>query len=340
MVFVTTEPICPIITLLSGDDYTLDPCANIFEIKIRACLQFPDILPPEVLVLDESGVLDDHHPAPHRVSLLFCEGDRSDLSLWKAAFCDFANYGIVEQVATCLKEVHKHEPAFGTHKLFESVRLGDNNIQRALMWYGVDVYYFAREMEEVPAKHEETGKALMDKGATTLLKRRVSSPRKKRTESANGLTPLMVAARRGKKDTVQDLLSRRSDVNVVDNLGTSALFFAAVSDSLDTLKLIVKQKAALNFVSFYGDTVVACAANRDKMQHVKYLLSVGAPLGRTALVCAVRSGCCNMVNFVLEKDKSLLTEKRLGETAQSVSVRATPWHCNSAALCHNALKVA
>ena len=87
------------------------------------------------------------------------------------------------------------------------------------------------------------------------------------------------------------------------------------------LSFLLEENADLNSINNEGDTVVARAIRAGQMENVSYLISVGADIGRTALVCAVFSGNVDMVRFVLSIDNSLLKEVRCGETAHDVAVR-------------------
>ena len=94
----------PTITMLNGEQHTLPSCENVLDIKIQACMLFPENHPPQVRVLDEESVLleDDEQDAPAFCSVLFCNGDHSDQNFWKAAVRAYAKRGANERASLAM----------------------------------------------------------------------------------------------------------------------------------------------------------------------------------------------------------------------------------------------
>ena len=69
--------------------------------------------------------------------------------------------------------------------------------------------------------------------------------------------------------------------------GLTTLSFAAYCSDIDMLTFLVRKGAALDIMDENGDTAVARAMLGGNKENAEYLLSLGAPLGETALVCAV-----------------------------------------------------
>ena len=105
--------------------------------------------------------------------------------------------------------------------------------------------------------------------------------------------------------------------------GIIALFYAAQYCDVKILNLLVEYKAALDGTDSDGDTVVGKAIISGQKENAEYLLSVGALLGKTALVCAVMAENKDdeknytrkkMVLLVISR-KALMNEPRNGITA-------------------------
>ena len=78
-----------------------------------------------------------------------------------------------------------------------------------------------------------------------------------------------------------------------------------------------------------GDTAVACAISAGQMENAEHLLNLGAPLGKTALACAVlyydysdesNEERLALVRFVLSQNPVLVDALRNGKTARELAV--------------------
>ena len=163
-------------------------------------------------------------------------------------------------------------------------------------------------MWAISEKHPKIAQILVDGGANLNL------------SDEWGLTSLMRASCYGNTEISQILVRRSACVNTITRDGETALSIAARYENANIISFLVDQNASLDTVNNDGDAVIACALAGGQMDNVTYLLSIGAPLGRTALVCAVFSENVEMVKLVLSLDNSLLKEKRCGKTAHDVAV--------------------
>ena len=93
----------------------------------------------------------------------------------------------------------------------------------------------------------------------------------------------MLGAKYGRNDVVQTLLGKQADYNSVSINGSTALSVAAEHAGVDTLTLLVNYGANLDTVDNDGDALIACAILGGNKENAEYLLSLGAPLGETAL---------------------------------------------------------
>ena len=111
----------------------------------------------------------------------------------------------------------------------------------------------------------------------------------------NGWSPLQVACGYAKSEGVQALLELGNSVDLVDNMGMTALHTAADCPEIDVLPLLLaheSSKAALNVQDNDGCTALMYAAWSNRKENVIALLRAGADTslangeGKTALAIA------------------------------------------------------
>lgn len=92
---------------------------------------------------------------------------------------------------------------------------------------------------------------------------------------ANGFTPLGVAAFLNKPDLVKFLLDKNADVNVVNNHGSTPLYYAVqMANSLEITEMLLKHGANPNIYKINPPLLAACVDNDFEM--VKLLIAYGA----------------------------------------------------------------
>ena len=89
-----------------------------------------------------------------------------------------------------------------------------------------------------------------------------------------GDTALHYAASTGKLPVVQDLVTSRAPIDVVDNLGRSPLYMAALAGRLEVVKLFIDNKARLETTP----SPLSGAVKGANELVIKYLLENGAHL--------------------------------------------------------------
>ena len=97
---------------------------------------------------------------------------------------------------------------------------------------------------------------------------------------------------------------------------------------LDALTLLVEAKAALDGVDSDGDTAVAKALKMGEKENAEYLLSMGAPLGNTALLCAVQSFSRKkkaIIQFVLSHSPNLNDPSAVFRAAENNDLGVLTW---------------
>ena len=97
------------------------------------------------------------------------------------------------------------------------------------------------------------------------------------TPSAEGETPLMVAARTGKVDAVQTLLARGANPNATESWrGQTALMWAAAEGHSAVIPVLVAAGANLHARSSGGFTPILFAARHGRIATAEVLLTAGA----------------------------------------------------------------
>ena len=113
-------------------------------------------------------------------------------------------------------------------------------------------------------------------------------------------------------------------LNLGAPIGKKSLFFATILSDVDILTILVNHGLAIDAVNEDGDTAVAYAILYGMQCRAEYLLKLGAPLGKTALACAVicPCTCCNLelVRFVLAQNPKMIDEPRNGKTARQLAI--------------------
>ena len=93
---------------------------------------------------------------------------------------------------------------------------------------------------------------------------------------ADGKTALMVVAKRGMADLVEQLLKAGAKVNAANNNGGTALMFAAITGDLRTIQLLLEHGAEMNAVGANRWGALMVAAVKGHAELVAILLRRGA----------------------------------------------------------------
>jgi thiosulfate/3-mercaptopyruvate sulfurtransferase len=95
---------------------------------------------------------------------------------------------------------------------------------------------------------------------------------------ANGITPLMQAARLGATDIAAELLAAGADMTVRNTDGNQALWFACFAGSVPTIQLLAKAGIDVDNQNDNGATCLMYAASAGKHEVVAALLLEGADI--------------------------------------------------------------
>lgn len=129
-------------------------------------------------------------------------------------------------------------------------------------------------------------------------------------QSEKQMTPLMTAASLGNKKIVELLLDHGADMDLRDNLGYTALHWAAYYNHSAVAEALVKRGASLNIQDRKGSTPLILAAYYGHLGTVKALVEGGAKTdiedkrGQTALALARQGGFTEVEEFLVSAGNS------------------------------------
>ena len=140
---------------------------------------------------------------------------------------------------------------------------------------------------------------------------------------ATGDTRLVEAAMQGDKATVQSLITRKTDVNVAQGDGMTALHWAAYRNDVEIARLLIQAGANTKATTRLGDyTPLLIAAKTGSAPVVDLLLKAGTdvnaatPAGTTALMLAAGSGDAEAVKLLLDRGANVNAKDTMnGQTA-------------------------
>lgn len=126
--------------------------------------------------------------------------------------------------------------------------------------------------------------------------------------SAEGLTPLMLAAHRGHDQAVVVFIAAGADVNAVDPEGRTALYFAASEERIQAIRVLLRAGANVNQASKNGWTPLHWAAKEGYHEVAQILLAAGADptlasRNQTPLLLAFKNGHHEVVRHLLRNEK-------------------------------------
>lgn len=91
-----------------------------------------------------------------------------------------------------------------------------------------------------------------------------------------GATPLMAAAKWGRKTMVEDLLYGAADVNASDAVGCTALMLAALQNKFDIVRLLLDKGANIEAKTVIGATALVFTTYDNAVESARELLAQGA----------------------------------------------------------------
>ncbi|KAJ4443084.1 hypothetical protein ANN_04734 [Periplaneta americana] len=128
-------------------------------------------------------------------------------------------------------------------------------------------------------------------------------------------TPLHLACKLGKTESVIRLLNRNADVNKRNKHGDTSLHEAVRSDQSDIVQILVNNGADINSCNKYDDTPLHVACHENNLTVVSYLLDKRADKnirnknGDSPLDCAIRRGHTALVKYILGRGLGCLLSR-------------------------------
>ncbi|KAM7203285.1 Ankyrin repeat-containing domain protein [Rhypophila sp. PSN 637] len=140
-------------------------------------------------------------------------------------------------------------------------------------------------------------------------------------KNSSGRTPLMVAATKGDGSMLELLLRfGEASLELVNNLGQTALFEAASFGNDEAIRILLGYGASLTTKDHLGRTPLMAAAFHEHEKAANALIESGASIdwadyeGRTALNHAASSGSLSLVKLLLSKGAQVDTPDEDGHT--------------------------
>ena len=139
--------------------------------------------------------------------------------------------------------------------------------------------------------------------------------------SANGLTPLFIAAKQGSYLTAKELLkSPLTNPNMKTIDGSTALLVSIAADHVDVATLLLDHNADPNIAHEDGLSPLMIASQKTQKDVVELLIKYGAKIdrttntGETALMFAAVSDSTVMVDFLLSLNANVNQQNDFGYT--------------------------
>jgi ankyrin repeat protein len=141
------------------------------------------------------------------------------------------------------------------------------------------------------------------------------------SSAAHAASSLADAAEKQDSARLNELLQQKTDINVAQADGMTALHWAAYNDDLAAAKQLVAAGADVKAANRYGVTPLSLACVNGNTELVELLLTSGADAnaalhgGETVLMTAARTGKIGPVKSLLAHGADLNAKERKGQTA-------------------------
>lgn len=146
-----------------------------------------------------------------------------------------------------------------------------------------------------------------------------------RSDPVSGLTPLMLAIKKRKPDTVRLLLEKGAKPDQLCQRGITALMYAAARGDADMIELLITNGAVLGQVDEGGQTALHHAVSRGQVATAALLLDRGMDIdladcqGNTALHIAMIRNRLELASLLLERRAAVDRKNKSGDTALTLA---------------------
>nr|KAI8755963.1 ankyrin-3-like; partial [Biomphalaria glabrata] len=167
---------------------------------------------------------------------------------------------------------------------------------------------------------------------TKIIKLLIDNGASVNQKCANGYLPLSLAASSNRDAVITHLIKKGADVNSVDSrYGMAPLMHAAIAGNVYIVRQLLKYNAAIDITDKWEYTALMLAAQFNKPLVVSALIQEGADVnkvsgfdGKSALILAIESYCCDTVNILLENGADVNYRKPIhksGTTALMIAAQ-------------------
>lgn len=190
--------------------------------------------------------------------------------------------------------------------LVRAVKISDPDRVRTLMYANVDVneknYAGITPLTIAAEKgNMEIIKMLVEDGKAII-----------NDKSSYGVTPLIAAAAAGNGEVVSYLVEHGADVSAKDDLGKTALIYAANIDNPKLVSNLIKlDNKAVNLLDNSGNTALIYSAQKGLIGNIKVLLANGVQIdyrnpatGLSALSAAAAEGHSDVIRLLVRTGKA------------------------------------
>ncbi|XP_051785722.1 ankycorbin isoform X3 [Erpetoichthys calabaricus] len=143
---------------------------------------------------------------------------------------------------------------------------------------------------------------------------------------ASGCSALHLAAKNSHLECVKKLLKQgKCSVEGVDNIGRTALYYAAASGSLPIVQLLCENRSPVNVKDAEGCTPLLLSVHNSHLDVCKFLIDHGADInacdknGRTAIMLASENNSLSIVEILIQHGADLSLVDTLGNDALQYS---------------------
>lgn len=141
-----------------------------------------------------------------------------------------------------------------------------------------------------------------------------------------GMTPLMLAASKGYKNTVQVLIARQANLQTRDCFERDALCLSCINGHLEVVQALMQAGGGINQQDSQGDTPLLMALKNDHIQLAKFLVESGADVNAknqedgTPLMQAVQKReDLKLIQMLIERGADVNAVSKDGDTAMTLA---------------------
>lgn len=143
----------------------------------------------------------------------------------------------------------------------------------------------------------------------------------------DGMTALMAAALSGNLQMVSLIVKAKADINATNNDGITALMGAAITGDPDIVKLLIEKRAGVNIKNRDGYTALILAAENDRSDFVRLEVKtikeakIKQDLEKVALIHAAHNRHSDVIKILIEAKADINARDKKNETVLMKAAR-------------------